>query len=381
MREESPANRRGLRGLRVPAGIVGGWFALAAVFALTACVDTGMLFTETEAAQPAPRPPEANAADPGPGPTGAIDPGASPEVASPGTMGGASGPNPSEGEPPIDGVDRPPPPVAGSPDGPEPTDPGDSTEPPDPGAPSEPGSPPPPLEPDPSEARVCPELDQPLLLDFEGTENGTQAFFGDFTNVFSGGTFVYPERPAGGASGAPGGNAPGGNALGLTSDVTNGDWHVSGLVGAAAGFGLFFDCQSLDASRFDGIQFRIQGEIEGDRPLTLFVGSASNDVSREWLLEQGDTSAGPSFGRCTPAATRFDGSCQPARVVLEITSEGGEVTIPFSLLGGGSPEEGLNPAEITTVQWSLPASPQGGPGGGPYAVDLRIDDIRFVEAD
>ena len=57
------------------------------------------------------------------------------------------------------------------------------------------------------------------------------------------------------------------------------------------------------------------------------------------------------------------------------------MTIPFSLLGGGSPEEGLNPAEITTLQWSLPAPAQSGPGSEPYAVDLRIDDIRFIEAD
>jgi len=57
-----------------------------------------------------------------------------------------------------------------------------------------------------------------------------------------------------------------------------------------------------------------------------------------------------------------------------------EVFVPFSELGNGSPDPGVNPAEITTIGWALP-SPTTDPAGRvePYGVDLRIDDIRFIE--
>ncbi|HTV24648.1 MAG TPA: hypothetical protein VMG12_38415 [Polyangiaceae bacterium] len=292
-----------------------------------------------------------------------------------------SGPNAGAPEPPRtegSGVDTPsssneaPPLLPPIEPMPAPSPPGEEGLPEPPSGPtdSDPSPPPPPPVAEPEAARACRDIADPLLLDFEQTNGADQAFFGDFSSVFSGGTFVYPELGAAAA--------PGVDAIGLASDSSQGDWHVSGLVAQTSGFGLFFDCEVLDASRFAGIAFRVQGELAAGAELTFFVGTAGNEVSRAWRIENGNAAAEPSFGRCTPAASEFDGSCRAARVVLPVTSEAVDVLVPFGALAGGSPEPGSNPAEITTLQWSLPAADAA---GEPYAVDLRIDDIRFVEAE
>jgi hypothetical protein len=279
------------------------------------------------------------------------------------------------GEPVAPGSMRPqaPPPVVSL----EPTAPGE------PGSPSVPdGSDPVPAPPAPepptpeseatSGARGCPPPTRAELLDFEGANEGaSQASFGDFASVLSGGTFVYPEAlvPIGANSDF---------AAGLRSDVSEGDWHVTGLVAGPAALGLFFDCQQLDASGFTGISFRLAGELPAPTTLLLMVGSAGNDVSRSWLLEAGQTPV-PSVGRCTPREAQFDGTCQATRVAVPVRPQGAEVVVRFADLADGSPEFGLNPAEITSIQWALPGPSADASGAvAPYEVDLRLDDIRFI---
>lgn len=215
-------------------------------------------------------------------------------------------------------------------------------------------------------------MQSPLLLDFEVVTGDTaQALFGDFEAVLSGGTYVYPL-----ATSAPGAA----EQRGLMSDVTAGDWRISGSVNEQSGFGVFLDCQLLDASRFDGIAFRISGSVGETGSVTLLVGTASNEVSPGWRLENGGADA-PSSGRCTPALHEYDGTCNQARIEVNVSEESREVFVPFAALGGGSPEPGVNPAELTTLAWALPV-PAVTPLGNavPYPVDLRLDDIRFVEA-
>jgi hypothetical protein len=233
------------------------------------------------------------------------------------------------------------------------------------------------VDPDPTGgARVCPQPAQPLLLDFEVPGNSaTEAQFGDFASVFSGGTFVYPVNPAAIATEPF-------TAFGLSSDVSAGQWRVQGAVAEPAGFGLFFTCELLDASRFTGIAFRMQGSVGLGQEVTFFVNGASNEVSRTWLVQEGRGSNVRSFGRCFPAQSQFDGSCLAPRIVLPVSAEPTEVFVPFAALANGSPEATLNPAEITAVQWALPVPVPGDAGvNEPYAVDLIIDDIRFVEAE
>lgn len=222
----------------------------------------------------------------------------------------------------------------------------------------------------PQAGSLCVSAFDPLLLDFAGPSNDpAQALFGDFESVLSGGTYVYPDV-------APNAQQP----EGLRSDVTEGDWHISGTVAQQAGFGLFLDCQLLDASRFAGLAFRVSGNVEGAGSITLLIGTADNDVSSEWLVANGGVST-PGAGRCTPRESEFDGTCNQARIEIPVTRQARDVLVPFAALGQGSPEPGVNPAEITTIAWALP-SPELNRFGeaSPYDVDLRFDDIRFVEA-
>jgi hypothetical protein len=243
------------------------------------------------------------------------------------------------------------------------------TDPADPGTGTEPSVEPVPIP----QGRLCPGVAEPLLLDFEDPGNSpAQGLFGDFQEALSGGTYIFPEAPAV----ADGEVQP----LGLISDVTQGDWHISGLIAQQAGFGLFLECHLLDASRFVGLAFRIGGSIEGAESLSFQVLTAGNEVSPSWLLEN-TGSAPPSFGRCAPAERPFDGTCNAASFEVALSAESLDVFVPFSELQEGSPEPSVNPAEITKISWQLPAPLVDASGSiEPYAVDLRIDDIRFVEA-
>lgn len=232
-------------------------------------------------------------------------------------------------------------------------------------------------------ARRCAAPAAPLLLDFEVANNGpTQALFGDFQNVLSGGTYFYPE----------------GGGAGLVSNVATGSWSISGTVTEPAGFGLFFDCQALDASAFVGIAFRVSGSfgsggvaperlvtdagvvLEGGSPgeIELVVGSAANDVARSWFVQRGASPPGASFGRCFPVGEQFDGSCRATRLRIPVSAEPRDVVVRFAELGAGSPEPGLNPAELTTIAWELPRVGVADAGTEPYSFDLVLDDIRFV---
>jgi len=244
-------------------------------------------------------------------------------------------------------------------------------------------------------ARVCPAVEQPLLLDFALVNGGpSQALFGDFSLQLSGGTFVYPAS-TGGVVGVVGDGAGDAGApitpitLGLSSDVTAGDWRVSGRVVEAAGFGVFFNCQLLDASRFSGLAFRVRGQVGlGDASvgdvtvgnlIRLRVRTAGNDPSREWFLATGG-GAPATFGRCTPELSQYDGTCDPANADVVVTPEGSDVVVRFADLARGRPEAAVNPAEITQIEWQLPPFDVIDAGAfASYDVDLHIDDIRFVE--
>jgi hypothetical protein len=227
-------------------------------------------------------------------------------------------------------------------------------------------------------AQVCPAVVEPVLLDFTTVNGGpAQALFGDFAQALSGGTFVYPAS-SGGVVGAVG-DAGTPITLGLASDVTAGDWHVSGRVVEAAGFGLFFNCQLLDATRFVGLAFRVQGQLGLGNLIRLRVRTAGNEAAREWFIATG-AAAPATFGRCIPALSQYDGTCEPASADVVVTPEGSDVVVRFADLAGGRPENAVNPAEITQIEWQLPPFDVSDAGAfASYDVDLRVDDIRFVE--
>jgi hypothetical protein len=323
--------------------------------AFSGCAGNVELFFDDETASPGPSAPPANGLGMGAGAPMAV-----PDAVGPLPRGPESAPPEASAKPSLPAATAPEPaaPVAEPDAAPGP-------------AALEPIAPQP--EPDPTGgARVCRAPAAPVLLDFaRANDDASQATFGDFTTVLSGGTFVYPDSGSADAAEAA-------VSLGLRSDLSDGDWRISGTVSGQAGFGLFFDCQQLDASSFVGLAFRLEGELPAGA-LTLVVGSAANEVSRAWLLDSGSASPGPSFGRCTPLETTFDGSCRASRITLPVRREGDEVLVRFADLAGGSPEPRLDPAEITSIQWALPPPSTGAAGAGvPYAVDLRLDDVRFI---
>jgi len=215
---------------------------------------------------------------------------------------------------------------------------------------------------DPNPLLGCAPLTQPSISDFTNSPGGSASSvsFG-MDAAFQGGTYFYS------SSGS------------LSSSMVEDNWHLSGTVDTNSGFGLYSNaCQPpFDSAAFLGIAFNLWGHIDGDQPLVFFVESAAQQVSSSWVnankADPADPDAPPNSGRCSPATSRYDGSCREPRVLLTVTSEPVAVVLPWADFVGGSPEAAVDPRELTAIAWSLPA-----PGDTPYGVDLHIDDLRFV---
>jgi hypothetical protein len=190
------------------------------------------------------------------------------------------------------------------------------------------------------------------------------AVFGDFTTTLSGGTYHYPVT----------GDYP------LTSDVTQNDWHLTGNVGTYSGFGIFLaGCGRIDASSYRGFSFTIRGSVGMGDTLTFSVGTASNEITFLWVNAYVPFSAAaPNFGRCIPVTGQYDGSCSAPFVQVPVTETATTITVLWSDLAGGRPAPGVDPAEITSLTWALPAPAGVGTVPIPYEVDLRVDDLQWV---
>jgi hypothetical protein len=195
--------------------------------------------------------------------------------------------------------------------------------------------------------------------------------FGDYTTTFSGGVFTYP-------NGA-------GDPYAVSSDGSTGEWHVSGNIGNYSGFGLFFNgCNVLDASDYAGISFTIRGDVAMGDSLTLNVSTSENDITHLWLNVNGNPLPNPpeaaNSGRCVPAMNQYDGSCSSPAFTVPVTATKTTVAIRWDEFSGGRPRPDVNPDEITGIRWIFP-NPQGAGTSTPtpYAADLYIDDLTFIE--
>lgn len=216
------------------------------------------------------------------------------------------------------------------------------------------------------DAVACLPVTQALILDFtydaaaDPPQSTTDGEFGDYTATFSGGTFKYPEA--------------------LTSDVTDSNWHLAGELDTYGGFALFLanDCTKIDASAYSGVKFTISGDTEG-KAVVLNVGTAANEVSSAWREGNGETDVTPNFGRCEPVDNPYDGTCVTPTFSVVPTAEPTVIEVSWADLTGGSPED-VNPAEITFIGWNF-TPPEGVDTAGvvPYAVDIVVDDIAFIE--
>lgn len=232
----------------------------------------------------------------------------------------------------------------------------------------------------------CPAITQALLTDFTyvtppspdaGADGGAAAgpapnptgvTFGDFTNTLSGSTFVYPTT----------------GAYTLSSDVTNGSWHMTGTLGTYSGFGVVLvGCTSLDASAYKGISFTVQGSVPMGNTITFNVNTAANDISHLWLntaaMPLPSPPAGVNAGRCIPAAAQYDGSCAAPNRSIPVTAERTTVSVLWADLVGGRPAATVDPKEITNLSWNFPPPVGAGtPTPTTYDVDLTIDDLQFI---
>src|SRR4051794_33081208 len=206
------------------------------------------------------------------------------------------------------------------------------------------------------------------LMDFTSLSGAATTF--QINGAMGGGTFIYPD--AGMQV----------DLMGLTSDVSGGNWHITGLVKNYAGIGLYLTCKT-DMSNYKGLSFDIQGTFaangmgDGGVPptsLTMSVGDAQTDV------DSAHNASPPSWGTCVPATgNQYDGTCAAATKAIPLTAAPVTQTVHWTDLTGGKKVGASNlspdPTQITSIAWVLPWS---GDGAAQYTVDITIDNINFI---
>jgi hypothetical protein len=122
------------------------------------------------------------------------------------------------------------------------------------------------------------------------------------------------------------------------------------VAGSYAGAGLSFDICAT-AAAYNAVQFSITGSLVG--------------CALEFQVQTYSDKSTNLGGGCVAASCSF-----PVRSNLSINPS--PVTIPFLGLIGGAPKP-FNATEIVGLQWQVTV-----PGQGPCAVDLRVDNIKFL---
>jgi hypothetical protein len=223
-----------------------------------------------------------------------------------------------------------------------------------------------------------------LIADFEGADHTAFGTFG--TDPVIGGTYVNPAED-------------------VQEDFTLLNWHITGnIFGQQDFFGLYWNCSgapsggcTMDASAYAGIQFTIMGNVGPSRTITFTMGRAEDDTPSENAM----------CGTCVvpaDAATHED-ACHGPRKVLTLPANATTpmtVALRWADLVGGSPKSSIDPHQLTGILWYFTNAPpadggtadagagdagdaagdaasEGGSTGAPsYAVDLTIDDIKFI---
>lgn len=233
----------------------------------------------------------------------------------------------------------------------------------------------------------CPAVQAALITDFTppvapvadaGAGDGgpapmlpTNISFGDFTTTLSGGTFTYPNGV--------------GDPYAVNSDISTGEWHLTGNIGNYSGLVVFFaGCNKVDASAYEGISFTIRGTVAMGNTMTLNVATAEDDISHLWLNVNGmplpNPPELPNFGTCIPAMNQYDGSCASPSFPVTVTPTETTIEVRWDQFTLGRPRPDVDPTAITAIRWIFPNPPGAGTAAPtPYAADLYIDDLRFIE--
>jgi hypothetical protein len=206
------------------------------------------------------------------------------------------------------------------------------------------------------------------IMDFTSLTGAATTF--QINGAMGGGTFIYPDK-----------NSEA-DQMGLTSDVSGGNWHITGLVKKYAGVGLYLTCKT-DMSGYTGLAFDIQGTFTGNgmgdggvpaASLTMTVGDAQTDV------DSAHNSTPPTWGTCVPATgNQYDGTCASASKAIPLTGAPVTQMVRWTDLTGGKKVGASNlspdPTQVTSIAWALPWP---GDGAAQYTVDITIDNIKFI---
>ena len=214
-----------------------------------------------------------------------------------------------------------------------------------------------------SDGTLCPTAQQ-TITDFtyapsDAGTSTTEARFGS-AGTLQGGESTYPTS--------------------LVSDVTKSTWHLSGTIGDYSGFALYFDsCDRIDASAFKGISFTISGSVPQGNAITMGVGTLNDTPTGAWMLSPGGktTAKATDAGKCTPTSGTqyYHPGCGDPTAQISVTSATVTQNILWGSLTGGTPDPSPAASGITSIYWFFPWT---GAGGTPYAVDLVIDDLKFI---
>ena len=204
---------------------------------------------------------------------------------------------------------------------------------------------------------------QALITDFTysaSSTSTTEVHFGT-SGTFSGGESVWTNSTT----------SP------LTSDVTQGNWHISGTVDNYAGFNLYFDnCTRLDASAYTGIRFTISGSLGGGA-LAMGMGTLNDAVAASWLIGKNVAGAKATDpGCCVPTSGSDKYSqqdCVDPTKAIPVTATPTVISLAWKDFAGGKPVSYVEPKDIVSIYWYFTWS-----SGSSYPVDITLDDISFI---
>jgi hypothetical protein len=164
----------------------------------------------------------------------------------------------------------------------------------------------------------------------------------------------------------------------MTTDQSQGNWHISGTVKEYSGFNTYFDnCDRVDASKFSGVSFTVSGTVPS--AMTFQVGTVDTTPTWTWMQTNGKTTAKQTdVGKCKPKSDTqnqyYAPGCSANTMTFTVTATPTKISVPWTALAGGSPVAKVSPAEITSMQWIFPWVDKQ----TPYQVDFTIDDISFI---
>jgi hypothetical protein len=176
-----------------------------------------------------------------------------------------------------------------------------------------------------------------------------QAQFGDFTTMFSGGTFQYPAA--------------------ITSNFTGGNWHITGTVMDYSGFGIYISCKT-NVAGFTGLQMDVSGNFTSNGVDDAAVPAARVTMGISQPADQLDTahSTEVTWGTCVANCNA------PSRnIMLPATTT--TMMLPWTSFVGGTPVGPLDPTAILGFYFVLPWS---GASTSQYNVDITIDNLMFT---